>query len=71
MWAFHGANDSVVPVTETRQLVAALKAAGGTVQYTEYPGVDHDSWTRTYDDAALATWLLQQQRGDNNASKQK
>ncbi|MBC8084543.1 MAG: prolyl oligopeptidase family serine peptidase [Hymenobacter sp.] len=62
VWAFHGADDSVVPVAETRQLVAALQAAGGTVQYTEYPGVDHNSWTQAYNEAALATWLFQQRR---------
>lgn len=62
VWTFHGASDSVVPVTETQQLVAALKAAGGAVQYTEYPGVDHDSWTKAYDEATLSTWLFSQQR---------
>lgn len=67
VWTFHGAIDSVVPVTETRQLVEALKAAGGNVQYTEYPGVDHDSWTRAYDEDALAKWLFSQQ----NASSKK
>lgn len=61
VWTFHGGNDSVVPVTETRQLVEALQAAGGTVQYTEYPGVDHDSWTKAYDQATLAQWMFSQQ----------
>lgn len=60
VWTFHGAQDSIVPVTETRQLVAALQAAGGNVQYTEYPEAGHDSWTAAYDDPALPQWLFQQ-----------
>lgn len=37
VWVFHGAKDEVVPVTESRQMVAALKAAGHPAKYTEYP----------------------------------
>ncbi|WP_460574905.1 carboxylesterase family protein [Hymenobacter coalescens] len=62
VWAFHGAKDTVVPVTESRQLVAALQQAGGSVRYTEYPEATHDSWTAAYDDPELPRWLLQQRR---------
>jgi predicted peptidase len=60
VWAFHGAADPIVPVTESRELVTALKAAGGNVRYTEYEGVGHDSWTKAYEDPELLTWLLAQ-----------
>ena len=60
VWVFHGGADPVVPVTESRELVAALKAAGAEVRYTEYEGVGHDSWTKAYDDAELLTWLFSQ-----------
>jgi predicted peptidase len=62
VWAFHGEADPVVPVQESRRLVKALRAAGGQVQYTEYPGVGHDSWTATYDNPALPAWLFAQRR---------
>jgi predicted peptidase len=30
------------------------------VNYTEYPGVGHDSWDLAYADPDLPRWLLQQ-----------
>ncbi len=36
---------------------------------TTYPGVNHDSWTRTYDDPALWEWLWNQRRDTNDADK--
>jgi predicted peptidase len=34
IWAFHGAKDPLVPVTESRELVAALRRVGSSVKYT-------------------------------------
>lgn len=65
IWAFHGAADPVVPQKESELLVDALKAAGAkSVKLTSYPGVGHDSWTRTYNDPAFYKWLFAQERGD-------
>lgn len=58
IWAFHGEADSVVPVTSTREMIAALEQAGGQPKVTIYPEVNHDSWTRTYDDPELIRWML-------------
>src|SRR5687768_721050 len=62
IWVFHGAQDPLVPVTGSRELVAALRAVGSPVKYTEYPDVGHDVWTRAYVDPALADWLFGQRR---------
>lgn len=62
IWAFHGAKDDVVPVSATREMVAAVEAAGGRVRYTEYPDAKHDCWTQTYDNPELYAWLLGQRR---------
>lgn len=61
-WLFHGADDPTVPVTESRQIVAALQKAGASPRYTEYPGVVHNSWDRAFADPELAKWLLAQRR---------
>lgn len=61
VWVFHGEADPVVPVTESRLMVEALKAAGGDVRYNEYPGVGHDSWNKAYAEPDLFTWLLSHQ----------
>lgn len=57
-WVFHGAQDDVVPANASRNIVAALKTAGGMVTYTEYPDLKHDSWTITYNNPELYTWFL-------------
>jgi predicted peptidase len=61
IWIFHGEADPTVPVTESRLMVEALKAAGANPAYTEYPGVGHNSWDRAYAETAFAKWLLSQQ----------
>jgi predicted peptidase len=62
-WLFHGAEDPTVPVSESRQLKAALEKAGGAPRYTEYEGGGHNAWDRAFNDPELATWLLAQRRG--------
>jgi len=62
--AFHGEDDRVVPVGESRLLVEALREAGAPVEFTVYPGVGHDAWTRTYSDPTLWSWLFAQRRED-------
>ena len=44
----HGAQDDVVPIEQSRRLVAALRAAGAEVQYVELAGTGHNDlvWNR-------------------------
>lgn len=60
VWAFHGAKDPVVPIGEQQKLVEALRAVGGNVRFTVYPEAEHDSWTETYANPELYSWLLSQ-----------
>jgi predicted peptidase len=62
IWAFHGAADRTVPVARSREMVEAIRRAGGEPKYTEYRGVGHDSWTKTYADETLHVWLFEQER---------
>ncbi|HRW08138.1 MAG TPA: prolyl oligopeptidase family serine peptidase [Caldilineaceae bacterium] len=63
LWIFHGAKDPVVPVENSEQIVATLKAAGGDPKLTIYPDADHDSWTAAYGTPDLYSWLLAQRNG--------
>jgi predicted peptidase len=63
--AFHGADDPVVAVDDSAWIVGELRALGCDVQFTVYPGVGHDSWTRTYADPALWAWLERVRRYDS------
>ena len=58
VWIFHGGDDPVVPVTESRRMSEAMKTLGGEVHYTEYPGVGHNSWEKAYAEPELLTWML-------------
>lgn len=62
LWCFHGDQDGAVPVVRSRNMIAAIKAAGGEPKYTEYPGVGHNSWDKAYADPALYDWLFAQKR---------
>lgn len=59
VWAFHGAKDSVVPLSESERIVDAFKAIGNeNVKLTVYPEAGHNSWTETYDNPKLCEWFL-------------
>jgi predicted peptidase len=60
VWVFHGGEDPVNSVTESRKMVEALKAAGGNVKYTEYEGVGHVCWDKAYAEPELLPWLFSQ-----------
>ncbi len=59
-WTFHGAMDKAVKVEHSREIVEALKAAGGKPKHTEYPNVGHDSWNGAYKDLEMYEWLFAQ-----------
>jgi predicted peptidase len=64
VWAFHGAKDNVVPLSESERMINVLKGAAGneTAKLTVYPDANHDSWTETYNNPELFKWLLEQGR---------
>ncbi|MEZ6072023.1 MAG: phospholipase [Pirellulales bacterium] len=63
LWAVHGADDGVVPPVRSREMIEAIRAAGGEPRYTELAGVGHDSWTAAYSDqVGLLEWLFAQRR---------
>jgi predicted peptidase len=62
IWAFHGEQDSIIPVHHSRELVSTVEKANGNVRYTEYPHVDHDVWNHCYKNPELYEWLFKQER---------
>jgi predicted peptidase len=62
VWIFHGAEDTAVLPSESRKMAAALRDAQGSVRYTEYEGVGHNSWDRAYTGEELWAWLFEQKR---------
>ena len=62
LWAFHGGKDPVVPPARSHVMIDALKAAGGSPRYTEFPDAGHDSWTPGYRHPEFLPWLFSQKR---------
>ncbi len=60
MWNFHGDADKTVPVEVSRERIAALRKAGGSPIYTEYPAVGHNANEWAFSEPALAEWLFAQ-----------
>jgi len=68
-WIFHGADDHVVPVAESRRMNAAMRSMGAEVRYTEYAGIGHDCWKNAYDDPDLFAWMFSKSLSGNAAAK--
>ena len=62
LWCFHGDSDQTVPVSISRERIAARRKAGGHPLYTEYAGVDHNVWEWAFTEPALPKWLFSQHR---------
>ncbi len=63
IWAFHGADDQVVPTAQTSRTVDLIRKAGGKkIRYTEYPDTGHNSWDKTYQDKKVIAWLFKQKK---------
>lgn len=63
VWAFHGAKDNVVPVTESERTIGYLKSIGAKeVKLTIYPNAMHDCWTETFANPEIYKWLLRHER---------
>ena len=62
IWNFHGDVDGTVPVSMSRDRMAALRKAGAHPLYTEYGGVDHNVWQWAYTEPALLPWVFSKHR---------
>lgn len=59
---FHGDQDPLVKVDVSRKWHKQLLELGGPAEYTEYPGVKHNSWDNAYKDGAIFDWFAKHRR---------
>lgn len=63
LWAWHGADDAVVPADRSERMVGLIRDHGGTeVRLTVLPDVRHDSQRTAFGDPELVEWLLARSR---------
>src|SRR5262249_45139826 len=65
-WCFHGDADKAVPVQRSRDMIKALKDAGGRPRSDEHPGVGHTSGDQAYGNEDLYEWPLKQRGGEKS-----
>lgn len=61
-WVFHGAVDAVVNPQLSRDMVEKLKSLKAEVKYSEYPGVNHNSWENAFAEKNYLSWMLQHKK---------
>lgn len=57
-WLFHGDSDSVIEAKHSRTMNERLKQLKANVHYTEYPGVNHNSWDNAYAEPRFLEWMF-------------
>lgn len=63
IWCFHGAKDDVVSISYSQAMVDSLKQHNHpNIKFTIYPEAGHDSWTETYNNEAVYSWMLSHKR---------
>ena len=62
VWAFHGALDPAVYITESINMVNGVNRAGGKAKLTVYPDVEHNAWDYAYKDPEFWNWMLLQKK---------
>ena len=63
IWAFHGAKDNVVSVTESQKMVERINSKPeGYARLTIYPENAHNAWSDTYANDEVYAWLLSHKR---------
>ena len=68
IWAFHGAKDDVVPISESERMVEAVRAAGGAPKLTVFPDAGHGICHPVCERTNLWNWLLRQKASGGRTS---
>lgn len=59
---YHGDADTTVPVAYSRNAYKTLKQNKANVEYIEYPGVNHDSWTSAFNEDDFMAWIFSKRK---------
>ena len=68
IWAFHAAEDPIIPVSYSRNSISAIRNVGGNPRYTEYASgtylkpMEHFSWALAYQTVEMREWLFSQKK---------
>ncbi|NLE56810.1 MAG: prolyl oligopeptidase family serine peptidase [Planctomycetes bacterium] len=69
VWAFHGAKDETIPVSQSEKMVSALRSAGGNATLTVVYDGGHNIWSEVYGKPRLYHWMLGHSRQKGSSGK--
>lgn len=70
VYAYHGANDSLIPPTCSQKIVDAVNGAGGSAKLTILPNKGHNCHDAVYLESGGIEWMLSQKRTDFSIQKE-
>ncbi|MDF1695833.1 MAG: prolyl oligopeptidase family serine peptidase [Saprospiraceae bacterium] len=59
---YHGEEDQVVLVEESKEMIQALRDAGGEPEVYLYPDVNHSSWDNAFAEDDFISWMFEKVR---------
>ncbi|GCC51911.1 phospholipase [Chryseotalea sanaruensis] len=62
LWLFHGDADGVVEVDYSRAMLNRIQKFNKNVRYTEYKGVNHNSWEYAFKEPEFLSWLFDKRK---------
>ena len=60
LWVFQGAQDQAASPSGSQKMVAAIRAQGGNIRYTEFADGTHYIGERAYNEPGFVDWLFSQ-----------
>jgi predicted peptidase len=64
IWAFHGADDEVIPVNATQQMIDAVRSSGGDPRLTVIRNAGHYICETVCEQSDLWEWLFKHRRSE-------
>ena len=61
IWAFYGARDKAAPVAHSRDMINAIRKAGGNPKYTDYEFAGHGIWDNVRKEGIME-WMFAQHK---------
>ncbi len=64
LWIFQGGKDQYPKPSQTEKFIKLFREAGGSVRYTFYEELGHNTWTRAFEEPEFFSWLLKEKKNN-------
>lgn len=64
LWIFQGGKDQLPKPSQTEQFIKRFREAGGSVRYTFYEELGHNTWSTAFTEPEFFSWLLKEKKNN-------